>query len=88
MHSTTTTNSTLSESDRRILETCEWVRNDRYRVSVELGLGIVGYHRRLLELIDDPVAERERPVLIHRLQRRRASMREDRSGCHLPSVLS
>lgn len=76
----------LSATDERILETCEWVRNDRYRVSVEMGLGIVGYHRRLLELIDDPAAEREHPVLIHRLRRRRASMREDRSACHLSPV--
>lgn len=68
----------MNATDQRILETALWPRNDRYRVSAELGLGIVGYHQRLVQLMNDPVAEKEQPARIHQLQRIRDQRRARR----------
>ncbi|WP_130864813.1 DUF3263 domain-containing protein [Acidipropionibacterium timonense] len=49
-----------------------------------LDLSSPRYHRRLNELIDDPVARAQAPSLLGRLDRVRAGRRHDRSADLLP----
>lgn len=70
----------MNAVDRRILETALWPPIRRQELSVELGMGIVGATQRLLQLLDDPEAERAEPVLVHRLRRIRDERRAGRSA--------
>lgn len=68
----------MDDTDRRILETGHLPAHQRMKVAAELGIGFVRATQRLLQLIDDPEAERECPIQVHRLQRQRDAMRGGR----------
>jgi hypothetical protein len=80
---------TLTDADREILdfEQSWWTRPGSKAGTIRKHLGIspAVYYRRLAELIDLPAALEHAPLLVRRLQRRRAQRRKDRfEGAALP----
>lgn len=77
----------MTPADRRILESAHLPTARRHELSLELGLGITGATQRLLQLLDDPEAEREYPTIVHRQRRLQEARRGSRSR-QLPPVNS
>lgn len=73
----------MDDVDRVVLEAAHLPSARRTEVGIQLGLGVAGYHQRLNALLDDETAEREFPVLIHRLRRLRDQRRAARSRARL-----
>lgn len=73
----------MTPADRRILESAHLPPARRQELSLELGLGITGATQRLLQLLDDPEAEREYPAIVRRQRRLRDQGRATRSARRL-----
>jgi hypothetical protein len=79
----------LTDTDRDILalEESWWTRPGSKGATIRerLGMSPAWYYRRLAELIDLPEAREHAPLVVRRLQRRRAQRRRDRfEGAAVP----
>ena len=69
----------MTDADLRILRSLWAPSRHQQVIAAELGITSVELARRGLRLLDDPDAEREQPVLVHRA-RRLLEQRRSRRG--------
>ena len=65
----------MSDDDREILTCRDWTPRGQKVLALALGISTTRLAQRALRLTDDPEAEREYPVEVHRLRRIRQANR-------------